>query len=221
MYLMSHGKKNMIDFATWWPSMRYTPVKKEKRWKAKYCSSVSLCAIGAQFTCQVVDASHLWKSNPSSLSPRLKDHHFWSSFFPAAERSSFLTLPLHMLESWFIPSKCLDLKAFSWYSFISLNTWKLLGYLKKFLLSLASRWVSSSVASFLPLSYLLTGYSFHPPWRQTPSKVFTFSFIHSFIPQMFSLLDTLLAAGETEMGENNSQNLCSHRVYAVLKRDRW
>ena len=51
---------------------------------------------------------------------------------PAVERRSLLTLPLHMLESWLIPSYWLGLPAFSWYSFISLNTWKLLGYLKKF-----------------------------------------------------------------------------------------
>ena len=69
---------------------------------------------------------------------------------PAVERPSFLTLPLHMLESWLIPSYWLGLPAFSWYSFISLNTWKLLGYLKKFNVS-SFKMSVLLVISFLPL----------------------------------------------------------------------
>lgn len=78
-YLMSCGKKNMIYFATLWPSIRCTPIKEEKISAVPYYSSISLC-MSTQFKCKVVIASHLSNSKPSSFSPKTLAQRPSSSF---------------------------------------------------------------------------------------------------------------------------------------------
>lgn len=110
MYLMCHaGRKIWLIL---WLFMKHILVE-EKRWKANYYSSIILVhSLDAKF----VGASQLWSSNSSSLSPTRTLAERTSSgplTLLAAEPSSFLILPLHILESCFLSSKCLNLKTFS------------------------------------------------------------------------------------------------------------
>lgn len=179
-------------------------------------SSVTLCATGAQLKCKAVGGSPLQNSTVQLITrPRLEDARFWSSRSPSCWETCFSYLPLHMLESWLTSSFCLGLPAFSWCISKHMET----PWLSQKANVSASRWVSS-LSYLCSLSFLSPHRSLFPPTLKADTlKVFTLCFI---IPQVFSLLHSLLAAGETaaqEVGGRITVKIFALRVCAMLKRD--
>lgn len=222
MYLRSLGKTNPFDpsFAAPWSSMRYTLVKGERRWKASALlleedhSSVTLCATGAQLKCKAVGGSPLQRTQPSPAYHQISagrpvsgPHHY----SPSCWETCF-SYPAAPHESWLTSSYSLGLPAFL---DISLNTWRLLGYLKKLMSLLQDECPPCHI--FAPSLPCPSQSSFHHS-EGRHLKGFH-PLLHHSTGVLFATQPGCWEAAVQEVGGRITVKIFALRVCAMLKRD--